>query len=50
MNKIEYRSELITRPDGSQYVNCIRINDEPVTMTVEQLQISAWLTEAGTTE
>ena len=50
MNKIEYRSELITRPDGSQYVNCIRIHNEPVTMTPEQTGIAVWLAEAGTTE
>ena len=47
---VAYRSELVTRPDGSQYVNCIRINDEPVTMTAEQIGIATWLAEAGTTE
>ena len=47
---VAYRSEVVTRPDGSQYVNCIRIHDEPVTMTAEQLGIAAWLAEAGTTE
>ena len=47
---VVYKSVLVTRPDGSQYVNCIRIHDEPVTMTAEQLGIAAWLAEAGTTE
>ena len=47
---VAYRSELVTRPDGSQYVNCIRIHDEHVTMTPEQIGIAAWLAEAGTTE
>ena len=47
---VAYKSVLVTRPDGSQYVNCIRINDEPVTMTAEQIGIARWLAEAGTTE
>ena len=31
-----YKSETITRPDGSKYVQCTRINQEPQTWTQDQ--------------
>ena len=39
-----YKKELITRPDGTQYVKCIRVNDQPsIEMTEEQKGIQRWL-------
>tara|TARA_R110000772_G_scaffold62497_1_gene140448 strand:+ start:534 stop:665 length:132 start_codon:yes stop_codon:yes gene_type:complete len=38
-----YKKELITRPDGTQYVKCIRINQEEKPFTDEQKGIQRWL-------
>ena len=42
INMIEamYRSEIVTRPDGTSYVQCIRINGLSQDLTPEQQQIA----------
>jgi hypothetical protein len=35
-----YRSEIVTRPDGTSYVQCIRINGLSQDLTPEQQQIA----------
>ena len=43
-----YKKELITRPDGTQYVKCIRVNDQPETFTEDQLRMQRMIEEFGT--
>jgi hypothetical protein len=41
-----YTSKTITRPDGTQYVKCIRVNDQPsIEMTDEQKATQRWLNQ-----
>jgi len=47
---VGYRSETVTRPDGTSYVQCIRIMDKHVTMTVEHHRIADQLKAWDTTE
>ena len=41
--KPTHRSEVHTRPDGTKYVKCIRINQEEKPFTDEQKGIQRWL-------
>ena len=43
-----YKKELITRPDGTQYMKCIRVNDQPETFTEDQLRMQRMIEEFGT--
>jgi hypothetical protein len=45
-----YRSEIVTRPDGTSYVQCIRINGLSQDLTPEQQQIASQLDAWDTTE
>jgi len=45
-----YRSEIITRPDGTSYVQCIRVLDRNQTVTPDQQLIAAQLKAWNTTE
>ncbi len=38
-----YKKEIITRPDGTKYVKCIRINQEDIPFTDEQKGVMRWL-------
>ncbi len=38
-----YKKEVITRPDGTKYVKCIRIDKVEKPMTDEQKGIARWL-------
>jgi hypothetical protein len=43
-----YTSETITRPDGTKYVQCARINQEPQTWTKDQELTARAIEEFGT--
>jgi hypothetical protein len=43
-----YKSETITRPDGTKYVKCIRINQDEITFTDEQLRMQKAIESFGT--
>lgn len=43
-----YKKEIITRPDGTKYVNCIRINKEEVVFTEDQLRMQRAIEAFGT--
>ena len=45
-----YRSEIRTRPDGTNYVQCIWIGDQAKSLTEDQQLIAAQLKAWGTTE
>ena len=45
-----YRSEIRTRPDGTSYVQCIRIGDQTKNLTEDQQLTSAQLKAWNTTE
>ena len=42
-----YKSETITRPDGTKYVQCTRINQEPQTWTQDQELTARAIEEFG---
>ena len=44
----QYTSETITRPDGTKYVQCTRINQEPQIMTQDQERIARAIAAFGT--
>ena len=46
--KPTHRSEVHTRPDGTKYVKCIRINQEETTFTDEQLRMQKAIESFGT--
>ena len=43
-----YKKEIITRPDGTKYVKCIRINQEDPVFTEDQLRMQRAIEEFGT--
>lgn len=43
-----YRSEIRTRPDGTKYVQCTRINQEPQTWTEDQERMARAIEAFGT--
>ena len=43
-----YKSETITRPDGSKYVQCTRVETKPQAWTKEQEAMQRAINEFGT--